>query len=357
MSKRSTTYGEQVVGVDLGDRWGRYCVVDRRGEKVDEGRVRMSRTALRKRFGGMPQCRVVIEVGTHSPWISRLLHGLGHEVVVANARQVALIWGSSHKSDRVDAEALARLGRVDTRLLRPIQHRSEAAQADRSLVQARDALVRTRTLLINHVRGTVKGFGMRLPKADTADFPRRVSGRLPEPVAETLTPIVETIAHVSAQIRVYDQQIERRLVEAWPVAELLRSVYGVGAVTSLAFLATVEDPHRFAKSREVGPYLGLVPGRKQSGMRDPQQRITKQGDVLMRRLLVQAAHKILQERAPDSDLKRHGQRLMARGGPATRKRAVVAVARKLAVTLHHLWVTGEVYEPLHRTRADEAAAA
>lgn len=356
MTKRSTEFVDQFVGLDLGDRWGQIYVLDRRGDMVDEQRVRMSRTALRKRFGGMARCRIVIEVGTHSPWVSRLLYGLGHEVVVANARQVALIWGTSHKSDRVDAEALARLGRADPRLLRPIQHRSEAAQADRALVEARDALVRSRTALINHMRGTVKAFGMRLPQVGADAFARRVRGRLPDPVAETLAPIVETIAHLTAQIAAYNERIEQRLREAWPMAELLRSVYGVGALSSLAFLATVEDPHRFSKSRDVGAYLGLVPGRKQSGARDPQQRITKQGDVLVRRLLVQAAHLILQQRAPDSELKRHGQRLMARGGPAVRKRAVVAVARKLAVLLHHLWVTGEVYEPLYRTRPAERVA-
>lgn len=356
MKKRSTKFVNQFVGLDQGDRWGHYCVLDRRGKEVDEGQVRMSRTALCKRFETMARCRIVLEVGVHSPWISRLLHGLGHEVVVANARQVALIWASSRKSDRVDARALARLGRVDVELLRPIRHRSEAAQADRALLHSRDALVRSRTLLINHVRGTAKSFGVRLPKAGADAFAQRVAGRLPEPVSQTLAPVLETIAQLTAQIAAYGERVEQRLAEAWPIAEHLRSVYGVGALSTMAFLTTVEDPYRFGKSRDVGPYLGLTPGRKQSGQSDPQQRITKQGDTLVRRLFVQAAHQILQKRAPDSRLKRHGQRLIDRGGPAAYKRAVVAVARKLAVLLHHLWVTAELYEPLYRRAPAEDAA-
>ncbi len=141
------------MGMDLGDKTSRYCVLDEDGEVVQEQSVATTKKGMRRVFGARQRCRIAMEVGTHSPWVSRLLGGMGHEVIVANARQVRLISASSRKDDRLDAQTLARLARVDPRLLRPIRHRSERAQAHLMFIRVRAALVETRTSLVNTARG------------------------------------------------------------------------------------------------------------------------------------------------------------------------------------------------------------
>jgi transposase len=299
--------------------------------------------------------KIAIEVGTHSTWISRLLEKCGHEVLVANPRKTRLIYGDKRKTDKLDAQKLARLARVDPELLYPIKHRGEESQAHLALIHSRDVLVRSRTQLINHVRGTVKSFGARLPKCSAESFNKKVAGQLPCELAEVLEDVVATIASLTERIRDYDRRIERLCKERYPQETgLLRQVPGLGALTSLTYVLTLEDPRRFAESRAVGAYLGLVPGKDQSGEQDPGKRISGEGDEMLRRLLVGSAHYILGPFAPDSDLRRHGEKIASRGGKNARKRAVVAVARKLAVLLHHLWVSGEVYEPLHNARCSGA---
>ena len=155
-------------------------------------------------------------------------------------------------------------------------------------------------------------------------------------------------AAVSDCIQVYDERIEKLGREKYGHTELLRQVKGVGPLTSLAYVLTLENPDRFAKSRDVGPYLGLVPKQEESGDSQPQLGISKAGDVMLRRLLVGSAHYILGPFGPDTDLRRYGLRLCERGGKNAKKRAAVAVARKLAVLLHRLWISGEVYEPLRQ---------
>jgi transposase len=333
------------VGLDVSDVYTSVCILDQDGEIVEEGRVRTTITALERRFSALSTCRVVLEVGTHSHWLSHLLTALGHEVIVANPRQVRLIAESDRKRDRTDAEQLARLGRLDPALLRPIRHRGLQAQQDLALLRARDLLVRTRSALISHVRGAVKVVGVRLPACSAASFHRKVAGHLPETLGAALQPLVATIAELTSRIRAYDRRVEELLEERYPEGTRLRQVPGVGPLTTLAFLLVIEDPRRFRKSREVGPYLGLVPRQAQSGERAPQLAITKAGDPLLRRLLVQSAHYILGPFGPDSALRRWGLQLAGAGSSRARRRAIVAVARKLSVLLHRLWVTGEVYEP------------
>ena len=147
------------VGRDLGDKMSRYCILDENGEVLREASVGTTKKAMTQVFATMKRCRIAIEVGTHSPWVSRLLKSFGHEVIVANARQVQLISHSSHKNDRVDAQTLARLARVDPQLLRPIQHRSERAQGHLRVIRARAALVGARTMLVNAARGLTKAAG------------------------------------------------------------------------------------------------------------------------------------------------------------------------------------------------------
>lgn len=348
--------GGQTVGLDVGDRYTHVCVLDAAGEVVDEGRVRTTPEAMRQRFGAMPRARVVLETGTHSLWLSALVTDCGHEVVVANARRLRLIAEHDAKSDRTDAETLARLGRVDPTLLAPIRHRSRATHADLAVVRARDAVVRVRTLLVNHVRGAVKAVGARVPASSTPAFARRARPAVPEELAPALGPVFAVLEDLTRVITAYDRAVAARCVHRYPETARLTQVAGVGPLTALCYVLTLEDPARFPCSRTVGAYLGLRPKQASSGERTPQLRITKAGDGMLRRLLVGSAHYILGPFGPDCTLRRWGLQLAARGGKNAKKRAVVAVARKLAVLLHRLWVTGERYEPLGRATGTQEVA-
>jgi transposase len=289
-----------------------------------------------------------------------VLEECGHEVLVANARKLRLIYANKRKTDEVDAENLARLARVDPKLLYPLKHRSEDSQAHLAIIRSRQALVGARTQLVNHVRGAVKSFGARLPKCPARSFHNRATEHIPEALIPALGPILEQIGSLTQRIRDYERELETIAKEHYPQeTELLRQVEGIGPLTALTFVLTLEDPYRFERSRSVGAYLGLVPASDQSGDRDPQRRISKEGDEMLRKLLVGSAHYILGPFGSDSDLRRHGEKIASRGGKNSKKRAVVAVARKLAVLLHRLWITGEVYDPLHnahRSQEREEAA-
>ena len=342
------------VGIDVSDRYSHLCVLGDDGEIIREERVRTTTAALTGALAGMPGARLVLEVGPRSPWLSRMFAALGHDVVIANPRQVALIARSQRKTDRSDAEQLARIGRFDPKLLSPVQHRSAAAQADLQVLRSRDALVRARTALINHVRGGVKAWGAALPSCTAPAFHRAVAGHIPEELRPALLPLLRQIEHLSEEIRHADQEIAA-LCERYPETAALRQIVGVGPITSLTFVLTIEEPQRFPKNREIGAYLGLVPRSRDSGERQPQLRITKQGDMALRRVLTQAAHYILGPFGPDSDLRRWGLAYAESGAGNAKKRAVVAVARRLAVLMLALWKSGEVYEPLRQVRAAEAA--
>jgi transposase len=337
------------AGLDLGDKYSYLCLIDTdSGEVIEEGRLRTTPEAFRRRFASeRPPMRIALETGTHSPWVSRLLEGLGHEVLVANARKLRLIYSNKRKTDEVDAENLARLARVDPKLLYPLKHRGEDSQAHMAIIRSRQALVDCRTQLVNHVRGAVKSFGARLPKCPARSFHKRAQEHIPEALMPALEPVLEQIASLTGRIRDYDRKLEAISEEHYPETELLRQVEGIGPLTALTFVLTLEDPYRFEKSRSVGAYLGLVPARDQSGERDTQRRISKEGDETLRKLLVGSAHYILGPFGSDSDLRRHGEKIASRGGKNSKKRAAVAVARKLCVLLHRLWVSGEIYDPLH----------
>jgi transposase len=349
MAKHSRVAEAMTVGIDLGDKFSRLCVLDTTGQIVEESRVRSTQSAFQRRFTAMEASRVALEVGSHSPWIQRLLEGLGHEVVVANARQVRLIYLSDRKDDRLDAERLARLARVDPKLLSPIRHRAEETQLARALLSGRELLVECRTKLINHVRGVVKSAGGRLVRCSAPSFHKRADGQLPASLRPALQEMVSMIGELTRRIRASERQIEEVASTQYPVTELLRQVSGVGVLTALSYVLTIEDPWRFSRSRSVGAYLGLRPRRSQSGSRDPELRISKTGDGPLRRLLVGSAQYILGPFGPDTDLRRWGLALAERGKRNAKKRAVVAVARKLAVLLHRLWVTAETYEPLRNS--------
>ena len=350
--KEDTRGSQQLtIGLDLGDKHSHLCVLNSAGEVEEVGRVATTTVALQRRFSSYPRSRVAIEVGSHSPWVSRLLEACDHEVLVANPRRLRMIYQNDSKSDEVDAQMLARIARTDPKLLAPIQHRGVVAQADLAILRARDVLVSSRTQLVNHVRGAVKAFGHRVPKCSAKSFHKHCAA-IPIELRPALSPLPEVISKLTVEIQKYDRQIETMAEERHPAARILQQVNGVGPVTAMTYILTIEDPYRFKKSRSLGPYLGLRPRHDKSGARDPQLRITKAGDADLRRLLVCCGHYILGPFGTDSDLRRYGLALCTRGGKNAKKRAVAAVARKLAVLLHRLWITGEVYEPLRNTHGE-----
>src|SRR5215204_21989 len=271
------------AGLDLADKYSYLCLIDTgSGEVVEEGRLRTTPEAFRRRFASeQPPMRIAIETGTHSPWVSRLLEECGHEVLVANARKLRLIYSNKRKTDQMDAENLARLARLDPRLLYPLKHRGEDVQAHMALIRSRQALVDCRTQLVNHVRGAVKSFGHRLPKCPARTFHKRVQEHIPEALLPALEPLLEQIASLTERIRDYDRRLVAISEEHYPETALLRQVEGIGPLTALTFVLTLEDPYRFEKSRSVGAYLGLVPSTERSGERAPQKRISKEGDEML----------------------------------------------------------------------------
>lgn len=345
------------IGMDLGDKNNTVYVLDKSGREELSGTIDNNADAIRVFFSQYPGATVAIEAGTHSPWISRQLTSMGCKVLVGNPRKLRVIWDSNNKRDCRDAKMLAKVARFDPDLLYPVNHRGEQAQIDLELLQARDILVKNRSSIINHVRGSVKSLGGRLPSCSAASFHKQSGEHLPKEFKETIKPLLMIIEQITTQIKSFDQQIEEISRERYPETELLRAIKGVGPLTSLAFILTLEDPTRFDKSRQVGSFLGLTPRRDQSGEIDKQLRITKAGNPYLRRLLVSAGQYILGPFGEDCDLRRFGLRLAARGGKNAKRRAVVAVARKLSVLLHRLWLHGEVYNPCYTSKPQVLAKA
>ncbi|MEE8469078.1 MAG: IS110 family transposase [Planctomycetota bacterium] len=332
--------------MDLGSRESAFCVVDPSGERLREGGMKTTQAEMRSFFKAEPTSRVVIEASSPSRWIAELATASGHEVVVANPREFRLIAESHRKSDRNDARILADFGQFRPHLLHPIKLRGLKCQIARSTLAARTHAVRQRTLLINLIRAQVHNLGESLSECSARTFHKTAPERIPAILRPALDPLIEVLIAVTRAVAKYDREIDRLCEENFPETSMLQQISGVGPNTSLAFVATIEDPARFPKSRDVGAYVGLVSKSRNSGSKEPQLRISKRGDKGLRRLLVNAAAYITGPRGNDSDLQRYGQRLKARGGQASKGKARIAVARKLSVLLHRLWITGEVYEPL-----------
>jgi transposase len=345
------------IGLDLGDRSTHYCILNEAGEVILEHSLPTTPKGIHQVFGGIPRSRIALETGSHSPWVSRQLTQLGHEVIVAHARNVRLIGESSRKDDQLDARTLARLARIDPCLLGPVKHRSAKAQIHLTVIRARAGLVSARTALVNAARGLTKSYGERLRKCGTRQVNRDLAAGLSAELRDALEPLLAEVEALNERIAEYDRRIEQIAKEVYPEVFLLKQVKGVGTLIALTFVLTLEDPHRFRRSRDVGCFLGLRPGRRNSGMSEPQLHISKEGDRYLRTMMVQGAHYILGPFGEDSDLRRWGLQLAERGGKNAKKRAVVAVARKLAVLLHRLWVSGEVYEPLRNNHKVVSAVA
>lgn len=334
----------QCIGVDLGTRSSAIAMLTESGEVEAEASVRTTRSAIRRFFSGQEASCVVMEATGVSPWVSRELADLGHEVIVLNPRRARVIADSTLKTDRLDAEVLARLGRLarqDSKLLNRVKHRREDTQKLRAVFRMRSQLVESRTSQVNCARGLARSLGHPLPSCTTKSLPDhvRMSKKVPEDVKELLQPLLETIAHLSESITELDAQLTR-VAEEQPVVERLRSIPGVGVLTALYFVLCIDDPTRFKKSRDVGPYLGLRPKLRESSQSSRRGGITRAGDAEMRRLLTQASHALMRTKSPDA-LKDWAEQLMRR---SNRKTAVTAVSRKLAVLMHALWTSGEAYD-------------
>lgn len=345
---------KKVIGMDLGDKKHVVVVLDETGEEVEVRGITNTARQVQKYFEGHNGAVVVMEAGTHSAWIARLLRGMGHEVHVGNPRKLRAIWDADDKSDERDARILALMYRLEPRLLHPVFHRSEQAQMDLEMIKARNQLVDCRSKLINHVRGVVKGVGARLPSCSSDCFGRRARNHMPENLLGVLGSVLEMIDQLTEQIGQQDRLIESICTEKYPETRWLRQVPGVGPITALAYVLTLEESSRFEKSRSAGAFLGLTPRRDQSGDTDKQLKITKAGNTYLRQLLVSCAHYILGPFGPESDLRRYGERIAARGGKNAKKRAVVAVARKLAVLLHRLWADQCEYVAVRQPKREAA---
>jgi len=332
------------MGIDVGDRFSHVCLLDDEGEVVERDRVRSTEAAFRRHFEGAPRLRIALECGTHSPWMSRLLKQLGHQAIVANARKVPTITQSESKNDGRDAEQLALMAAFNPKLLSPLEHRSLLRQQDLNLIQARAILVKARTMIVNALRGLVKSAGGRLPACSTESLPDRAAGAVPPALTDVAGPLVEQIARLNLQIAAMDQQIEKLAIK-YPEIGTLRSAPGVGALVAAAYVLTLDRPNAVPSSRSAGAFLGLRPGQSQSGDSDPQRRITRTGNTYLRCLLVQSAQYILGRFGPDCALRRWGLKLAASGGKRAKKRAIVAVARKLAVILLSMWRSGQRFQP------------
>jgi transposase len=335
------------IGLDLGDRRHAFCVLNDKGQITAEESLPNTRGSLEQLSQRYPGATIAMETGTHSPWVSRLFEARGHTVHVANARKVRAISQSVTKSDEQDARMLARLCRADPSLLSPIKHRSERCQRDLVQLKAREALVRARVDLMNSTRFLLKSLGLTVPSQVKASaFVRKLRPLLDEASAPLVEPLLQAIDALSARIKTLEDKLETLARTQYPDTQRLQQIPGVGPITALCYVLTLESPGRFAHNRDVGPYLGLVPRRDQSGSTDKPLPITKAGNTHLRCLLVNCAHYILGPFGPPTALREAGLRIAAKGGRPAKKRAVIATARKLAVTMMALWKTKAEYQAL-----------
>jgi transposase len=355
--KKATKRTLQFIGLDVGDRVSAYAVSDAQGRILSQGKVGSRAEDLVKTFGPMRGDRLLMEVGTHSAWMQRTLRQVGIDARVCEARSAAEANRFGRKTDERDARMLAELLRTDSHFVTEVEHRSEADQRMWSVIQARDALVKARTMLVNHARGMVKSSGCRLPGCSAEAF-NGTWAYIPEGLKAALASLYVQIRNITASIRGYEKKIRAFVRTDHPEAQQLTKIQGVGDLTALACVLALGNVTRFCCSRDAAAYIGLVPKKRKSGDIDPQLGITKRGNETVRRLLVCSAHYILGPfNKTESDLRTFGLKLAGGGNDSRRKRrAVVAVARKLAVVITALLKSGKAYEPVRATKEQRVPA-
>ena len=303
MNKCSTEKKKIYVGFDVSEKTIEVFAVC--GTETSKGccKIDNNQDAIKKflsEFKDPKRVCVVMETGTHSLWMS---------------------YRSDKKNDQLDAEKLARLAQADRKLLHPVKHMTLERQTDLTVLKARDLVVRQRTQLINTIRGLLRAAGHKLIEEEYSTRTiKKCCSALPEYMRPAIMPLLQQICHLDLAIKEYDRLV-RKLCKKYPATKILQQITGVGELTSLAFVLIVGDPHRFDNAARLCAYLGVVPKQDQSGDTDKQLGITKKGNKLGRKLLIQAAHYILGPFGPDSELRSYGFRIQARGGKIAKKKS------------------------------------
>lgn len=335
------------IGLDLGDKLSEVCVLDADARVVKRGPLATDPESFESFFKAFPGATVVFEVGAQSRWVQPLARkaGIG-KVIAADPRQLKLITDSCKKTDRRDAFVLARVAQGLPELLCPVEHRSESVHADLSVLRSRELVIEQRTQLVNRVRGIVKASGHRIPSCSATYFFSKASAHVPEHLWPACAPLFKVLETIHEQLLEITRQLKKMVREKYPAVERMMTTPSVGLTTALTFVLTLERPGRIRGIRNVGAFLGMTPRKKESGSSAPQLGITKAGDTHLRRLLVLCAHHLL-SRGKDCRLKRWGLELCKRGGPNAKKRAIVAVARKLSVHMLAMWKSGQDHDSWH----------
>ena len=327
-------------GIDVALKSSSVCILDGRGMVVLEEVIPTDEAGLGSVLKERSRMRCVLEAGPLAEWLAKLLEQLGHDAVVIDPRKAKGVIRTKKKTDRLDARNLARMGK--TGWYTPVHRKSVEARVTRTFLQARQGLVQTAVAQGSRIRGLLRAHGIKLGEVKESQFAAQVE-RLSCEKSRDLWEMLEPLVEVRRQALRSSERMRRRMVELaveGSVARRLMTVPGVGPLTASAYVATIDDPKRFRSSDQVAAYLGLVPSVAQSGELDVHGHITKEGDGMLRGYLVEAAHVLLTRKRGTCRLKQWGLKLAKKKGHG---KARVAVARKLAALLHHLWITGESY--------------
>ena len=329
------------IGADVSDRTTKICVMTK--AEGGERRIVLETTCATTKAGfGEAFAKfdrywpVVFETGTHCRWMDRLFHEMGFKPIVGNPGKIPSITKSNTKNDRNDARELARLAIADPAMLHPVFLRDEVYQQMLRFHHARNILISQRTQTINQIRGFAKSMGYRIEGSSTEKFHELSKAGWPKELEECAWPLMGVLKTIALKIKAYDKLIARlaERPEFKAMVERVRVVYGIGIVGSTVFIAAIGGrPDRFGHTRDVGAYLGMIPKQDQSGDKDKQLHITHAGADIVRTALVECAGVAMMENAKDTDLKLKGLRIAMHGGRIARKKAKVAVARGLAVTM------------------------
>jgi len=328
------------AGIDVHKRCTQICIENEDGE-ILERRILTERRRLLEEFGERPKMRILLESATESEWVARCLEGVGHEVIVGDPNFAPMYAQRSRriKTDRRDARALLEACKLGA--YRPAHRCSDAHKRVRARISARDLLVQTRSKCISFVRSLLRQEGIKPERKSSITFAQRAREiGAPETLAVEIAPVLDLIDTLTEKIRRADERVSE--IAKDETHRRLMSVPGVGPVTAVAFVSTLDDPRRFHGPRQVRAYLGLVPREQSSGEKTSRGRITKQGGTRMRRLLVQAAWAVLRSRptAEAEPLRRWTTNVASRRGKYV---AVVALARRLAGILFAVWRDGTTF--------------
>ena len=329
------------IGADVSDRTTKICVMTKAegGERriVLETTCATTKAGLEEAFSKFDRSwPVAFETGTHCRWMDGVFRKMGFKTIVGNPGKIPSITKSNTKNDRNDARELARLAIADSAMLHPVFLRDEVYQQMLRFHHARNMLISQRTQSTNQIRGFAKSVGHRIECSSTEKFHEQGKAGWPRELEECAWPLMGMLKTINLKIKAYDKLIARlaERPEFKSMVERVRVVYGVGIIGSTVFVAAIGGrPDRFAHTRDIGPYFGMIPKQDQSGDDDKQLHITHAGADIVRTTLVECAGVVMMDKSKDTDLKLKGLRIAMHGGKIARKKAKVAVARGLAVAM------------------------